>query len=59
VAMPIAWSEVRDPALHPRKYTLRNAGEKLKRDGDVWKGMRKSARSPEKAMKALGISDKS
>ncbi len=59
VAMPIAWSEVRDPDLHPRKYTINNSVEKLKRDGDAWKGMRKSARSPEKAMKALGISDKS
>lgn len=57
VAMPIAWSEVSDPNLHPRKYTLGNAAEKLQRDGDAWKGMRKSARSLRKAMKALGINE--
>ncbi len=59
VAMPIRWSEVRDPALHPRKYTLRNVHEKLQREGDAWKGMRKSARSLKKAMKALGLSTES
>lgn len=57
VAMPIAWSEVSDPDLHSRKYTLGNAAEKLQRDGDAWEGMRKSARSLRKAMKALGLNE--
>ena len=55
VAMPVTWAEIRDPALHARKYTIKNSVEKLKREGDAWKGLKRWARSPKIAMKVFGI----
>jgi bifunctional non-homologous end joining protein LigD len=57
VATPLDWEEVRDRRLSPRRYTLRNLGRRLSRDGDPWKGMGRRARSfraPARALERLG-----
>jgi bifunctional non-homologous end joining protein LigD len=57
VATPLDWEEVRDRRLSPRRYTLRNLGRRLSRDGDPWKGMGQRARSfrgPARALERLG-----
>lgn len=53
VATPLHWHEVEDPHLTPQKYTINNVLEKLKKDGDPWKGINKSARSIRDARKQL------
>jgi bifunctional non-homologous end joining protein LigD len=36
VAVPLAWPELEDPALHPRGWTLRSLPERLDAVGDPW-----------------------
>lgn len=45
VATPIAWAELDDSSLHARTYHLRNIGERLRKVGDPWRGMRRSVSS--------------
>jgi bifunctional non-homologous end joining protein LigD len=50
VATPLAWEELEDPELHPRRWTLRSIGERLQSRGDPWSGISGDAR----ALKAPG-----
>jgi bifunctional non-homologous end joining protein LigD len=36
VATPLAWDELADPELHPRRWTLRTIPERLAERGDPW-----------------------
>jgi len=36
VSFPIRWEELDDDSFHPRRYTLRNALDRLEKEGDVW-----------------------
>jgi bifunctional non-homologous end joining protein LigD len=36
VATPLFWEELRDPDLHPRRWTLASLPERLERRGDPW-----------------------
>jgi bifunctional non-homologous end joining protein LigD len=36
VATPLAWDELADPELHPRRWTLRTLPERLAGSGDPW-----------------------
>ena len=40
ISLPIAWSEVEDPALTSSAFTLRNVRERLERVGDPWAALR-------------------
>jgi bifunctional non-homologous end joining protein LigD len=44
VAMPIHWEELSDRKLKPDRWTIKNAGARLKAEGDPWKGMMRRAR---------------
>jgi bifunctional non-homologous end joining protein LigD len=44
VAMPIAWEELADPKLAPDRWTIRDAGDRLRSQGDAWKGIGRRAR---------------
>jgi bifunctional non-homologous end joining protein LigD len=44
VAMPIAWDELSDPALAPDKWTVGTAVDRLRSEGDQWKGIARQAR---------------
>jgi bifunctional non-homologous end joining protein LigD len=44
VATPLAWEELDDPELHPRRWTLRTVGERVAERGDPWAGIASSAR---------------
>jgi bifunctional non-homologous end joining protein LigD len=44
VATPLAWDELDDPDLHPRRWTLATVPERLERDGDPWEGIAGAAR---------------
>jgi bifunctional non-homologous end joining protein LigD len=44
VAMPIAWEELADPKLAPDRWTIRDAGDRLRSEGDAWKGIGRRAR---------------
>src|SRR5690606_8307838 len=39
ISMPIRWEELDDASIHPQSFTLRNAIDKLKKDGDAWDEM--------------------
>jgi bifunctional non-homologous end joining protein LigD len=43
VATPLAWEELEDPELHPRRWTLATVPERLERDGDPWEGIASAA----------------
>jgi bifunctional non-homologous end joining protein LigD len=45
VATPLAWEELADPELHPRRWTLRDVGARLAERGDPWSDIRRSARA--------------
>jgi bifunctional non-homologous end joining protein LigD len=45
VATPLAWEELSDPALHPRRWTLRDVPERLGERGDPWAGIAGHARA--------------
>ena len=44
VAMPIAWAELSDPKLAPDRWTIANAVDRLRSEGDQWKGIARQAR---------------
>jgi bifunctional non-homologous end joining protein LigD len=45
VAMPIAWEELSDRALRPDRWTVADAADRLRGDGDAWHGMARRART--------------
>jgi bifunctional non-homologous end joining protein LigD len=45
VATPLAWEELEDPALHPRRWTLRDVPDRLAERGDPWAGLAGAARA--------------
>ncbi len=53
VATPLFWKEVESAHLTPQKYTINNVLEKLKKEGDPWKGINKRAKSIREARKQL------
>jgi bifunctional non-homologous end joining protein LigD len=44
VAMPIAWDELSDGALAPDKWTVATAADRLRSEGDLWKGIARQSR---------------
>ena len=44
VAMPIAWAELSDGALTPDKWTVATAADRLRSEGDRWKGIGRQSR---------------
>jgi bifunctional non-homologous end joining protein LigD len=45
VAMPIAWDELSDSSLKPDKWTVATAADRLRSEGDQWKGITRRARA--------------
>jgi bifunctional non-homologous end joining protein LigD len=45
VATPLAWDELADPSLHPRRWTLASVPERVAERGDPWAEIGASARS--------------
>ena len=45
VAMPIRWEELSDARLKPDAWTVRNAIDRLRAEGDAWKGIARRARA--------------
>jgi bifunctional non-homologous end joining protein LigD len=45
VALPIHWEELDDRGLKPDGWTVRTAVDRLKAEGDAWKGIGRRARS--------------
>jgi bifunctional non-homologous end joining protein LigD len=43
VACPLAWDELGDPELTPRRFTLRDVPARLEARGDPWEGIAKAA----------------
>jgi bifunctional non-homologous end joining protein LigD len=43
VATPLAWEELEDPELHPRRWTLATVPERLAASGDPWEGIAAAA----------------
>ena len=43
VACPLAWEELSDPELSPRRFTLRDVPERLEARGDPWDGIAAAA----------------
>jgi bifunctional non-homologous end joining protein LigD len=44
VAMPIHWEELSDPKLAPDRWSIADAADRLRSEGDAWKGLGRSAR---------------
>ncbi len=44
VAMPIHWDELADRRLAPDRWTVADAADRLRSEGDAWKGIGRSAR---------------
>jgi bifunctional non-homologous end joining protein LigD len=44
VAAPLAWEELEDPALTPRRWTLANVRARVAERGDPWEGIGAAAR---------------
>jgi bifunctional non-homologous end joining protein LigD len=55
VAMPVTWKELQSPDMHAQKYTINNVANRMKKVGDIWKGMEKHAISLKKARKKLDL----
>jgi bifunctional non-homologous end joining protein LigD len=45
VATPLEWEELKDPDLHPRRWTLRDVGARVADRGNPWSDIRLDARS--------------
>jgi len=45
VSTPLEWSELDDPGLHARRWTLRNVRARLQARGDPWQEIRRAERS--------------
>jgi bifunctional non-homologous end joining protein LigD len=52
VATPLAWDELEDPELHPRRWTLASVPGRLAERGDPWSRIGASARSLPRAVRA-------
>ena len=55
VATPLAWRELDDPRLHPRRYHLRNIFRRLGPRDCPWRDIDRHAQSLDAAMRGLGI----
>jgi bifunctional non-homologous end joining protein LigD len=44
VAMPIHWEELSDAKLKPDSWTVRTAADRVRAEGDAWKGIGRAAR---------------
>jgi bifunctional non-homologous end joining protein LigD len=44
VAMPIRWEELSDRKLAPDRWTIADAADRLRSEGDAWKGIARTAR---------------
>lgn len=53
VAAPLSWSELDDPDLHARRYTIRNLFDRLSRTDDPWSGMDRHPQSLDAAHRRL------
>ena len=53
VAMPVTWQELLSPRMSSQKYTIKNVNQRIKKVGDVWKGMQQHAVTLTKARKIL------
>ena len=53
VATPLAWGELEDPELHPRRFTLSGVPERLEQRGDPWEEIRTAARALPKGVRPL------
>jgi bifunctional non-homologous end joining protein LigD len=53
VATPVAWDEVENAGLGPRKYTIENIFQRLGKTRDPWSGMMRHAKSLEAPLKRL------
>jgi bifunctional non-homologous end joining protein LigD len=53
VATPLEWSELDDPRLGPRRYTITNLFRRLGRKPDPWAGIDRHARSLKEAAERL------
>jgi bifunctional non-homologous end joining protein LigD len=45
VATPLEWDELKDPELHPRRWTLRDVAARIADRGNPWSDIRLEARS--------------
>ncbi|MFL5859851.1 MAG: non-homologous end-joining DNA ligase [Solirubrobacteraceae bacterium] len=45
VAMPIAWEELSDATLAPDRWTIADAADRLRHEGDPWQGIARRART--------------
>lgn len=45
VAMPIRWEELSDPRLAPDGWTIATAADRLRDEGDAWRGIGRRART--------------
>lgn len=45
VAMPIEWDELSDARLAPDEWAVGNAADRVRSEGDAWKGMMRRARA--------------
>jgi bifunctional non-homologous end joining protein LigD len=52
VATPLAWDELEDPGLHPRRWTLATIPARVAERGDPWAQIGASARSLPRAVRA-------
>ncbi|MCL5436474.1 MAG: non-homologous end-joining DNA ligase [Candidatus Dependentiae bacterium] len=53
VATPLGWDELNNKRLTSQSYTIKNIFARLKKRGDPWKNMARSARSLKKAWRTL------
>jgi bifunctional non-homologous end joining protein LigD len=52
VSMPLKWSEVKD-GLSPKEFDIRNAMKRIKKNGDIFKGILGKGIDIEKCLKEL------
>ena len=52
VSMPLEWSEVEED-IDPRDFTIKNALERIKEKGDIFKGVLKKGINLEKALEKI------
>jgi bifunctional non-homologous end joining protein LigD len=45
VAMPIEWDELSDGTLMPDRWTVKDAADRVRSDGDAWQGINRRART--------------
>lgn len=45
IAMPIFWDDLKKASLRSQSYNIKNVFKRLHKEGDAWKGMKRSARS--------------